>query len=1230
MGPPKSKVSTPVGPELSAIKNLEEKLERMKGVLDDMKNEVRRFSYPNFQSNTTCRNGSNDIPIDEPIPMDDLIVLEGFLDGKRVRVLKDDGCNTNVVSREFFNKNRKNFKWKNCNVEVSHSQKGSVENSSKSIIGATLRIGKHLYKSNWLVANCRYDLLLGMPWHVAHNPCINYDKKIVKVGENELKTDAIEQSGLKVLNLSVKKFRKIMKKNDPYVNVFQLVSEKQFETKNGIGVAMGENSNPGLRKILQKFCTVFQEELPPGLPPERDVDHEIQTEEDAKPPHRPMYQLSPVELKAMKDYVGELLDKGKIRPSKSPYGAPLFFVKEKDKPLRAVVDYRGLNRITKKNNAPLPRSDEMFDMFGDAAVFSKMDLKTGFHQIRVKPEDVEKTAFNTKYGQFEYLVMPMGLCNAPATFQSLMNRIFYDCVDVFMVVYMDDLLIFSKDEKSHLEHLNTVLSRLKDHKLYVSPKKCDFMKSEISFLGMIVGKGGIKVDPKKVEVLKNWPKPNSLTDVRSFMGLLQFFRRFIKDFSKLSAPLTNLTKKGEGILKWDIKCDEAFESLKKAITSAPILVSPDWKKPFRGHIDASNTSVGGTLTQLDDCGKDKVIAFFSKKLNPAELNYTTNDKELLGLIYFLQRFRCYLEGSNFEIFTDNQVLKSFFTKPKLSRREARWLETLGIFGIFPITLKPGKIHVLGDTLSRAPHASMNALEVLNVDLEDVIDGYEDDKFYGSVLKLLKGEEISDEIMRRKILKIKPLFHLNERKLLYCGKLCVPRKAIPTILQLAHDAKTAGHFGYLKTLSRLKNYHWKHKSRDVKNYIQGCLVCQQKKDYLGKKLTDPTSLEVPERRWGSLASDFIVKLPKTKNGFDSITTYVDRLSRRVHFIPSKDSDTAVDVANAFFSNLFKLHGMPDSIVSDRDPKFTSKFWKRLMELCGVKLKMSSSRHPQTDGSSEIMNRMVENYIRCYCNYHQNDWDELLPGAEFAYNSAVSDDLGMTPFEADLGWNPKSPLDLMSSSNHLNETVAEFKERLKETLEDAKFAYQLAKADQSARSSLKYKPHSYKPGDELWISKSLFKDAYSKSQVSDKLSAKRFGPFKVLELIGKNAVRLELPDHVKIHEVVNVMHTVPYHKQPVDISGSVVDKPDPVPAVEGTEFVVDKILSHRKRGRGYQFLTLMKGDPTHEAEWQPMRDFIDKDGTMNENFLSYIKGQGILNGLYEGSVVEGDNRWEAGTV
>jgi len=346
-------------------------------------------------------------------------------------------------------------------------------------------------------------------------------------------------------------------------------------------------------------------------------------------------------------------------------------------------------------------------------------------------------------------------------------------------------------------------------------------------------------------------------------------------------------------------------------------------------------------------------------------------------------------------------------------------------------------------------------------------------------------------------------------------------------------------------------------------VDGCIVCQQFKYTNQKKLNTPTSLEMPERRWGSLATDFIVQLPRTKDGYDAITNWVNRLSRRVHFVKSKTTDTSVNVADSFFSEIFKHHGFPDSIVSDRDSKFTSTFWTRLMDLSSLKLKMSSSRHPQTDGASEIMNRMIENYLRCYCSYHQNDWDKLLPAAEFAYNTAVSEDLGMSPFEMDLGWNPKSALEFISGAESSIESLDELKDKLRNSLEDAKFSYKVAKARQASESSLKYKEPKYQPNDKVWINKSLFTDLYSKSQKSSKLTSRRVGPFIIKELIGKNALRLELPDHFKIHPVVHLSHTIPYVEQPSDISAHVPTRPEPIPMITGDEFEVDKILKHRKR-------------------------------------------------------------------
>ena len=808
---------------IGEVKKVSTEVKKLREQLSASRGEKNLKIQEHFESNAIVR-CDGETTTEGHVPLAPLLVLEGKLNGVSVRVLKDDGCSTNVISPRLLDRWRSQFQVKKSKTVVNHSREGSGEESSEVVLNGTLKFASHTYTSNWVVAECRYDALLGMPWHVANNPRIDYVNRVVQVREEEISVERkrpfVGQKRVTVSNMSVKGFRKLMKKPPPNVQVFQVVLSKSEDDELQKVKLMKQDSRIDL--LLKKYNSVFRSELPDGLPPERAVEHEIDVEDGSKPPHRSLYQLSPAELEAAKEYIEDLLKKGKIRRSKSPYGAPLFFVKEPDK-LRGVVDYRALNRITKKNNAPIPRTDEMFDRIGGARVFSRLDLKTGFHQIRMRQSDIEKTAFNTKYGQFEYLVMPMGACNAPATFQSLMNEIFHDCIDDFLCVYIDDLLIFSKDEKSHLRHLETVLSRLQEHELYVSPKKCALFQEEMDFLGLIIGKNGIKVNPKKVEVLRTWPKPESLTDLRSFLGLLQFFRRFIPKFSSLAAPLTDLTKKESGLNRWDDRCDEAFAKLKTMITEAPILVSPDWKKPFRGHVDASQTAVGGTLTQLDDHGRDRVIAFFSKKLCDAERNYTANDRELLGLVRFLERFRCYLEGSSFEIFTDNQVLKHFFSKPKLSRREARWLETLGNFGVFPINLKPGKIHVLGDVLSRAPHAEeadlfVNDVEVPHIKFEDVIFGYEEDQFFGPIIRALRNEWPDNPKNRLKLEKLVPLFKLENKKLFYMNKVCVPRKCVSTLLQIAHDSQLGGHFKFAKTLSRLSNFHWRHKARDVKQYV----------------------------------------------------------------------------------------------------------------------------------------------------------------------------------------------------------------------------------------------------------------------------------------------------------------------------------------------------------------------------------------------------------------------------
>lgn len=1154
-----------------------------------------------------------------------LLVMKGTFNGLPARVLKDDGCTSNVVSREFASAHEHLLKFSPVLIDVNHSKQGANEIATELIANGTVCIGSYSYTGNWIVADCRYDILLGMPWHTEERPETDYVCRTVRVRKHKLCASPVARSSpFSVTNLGVKRFRKMLRCPAPGVEVFRVVevSSSQFSSSTplaGPKAALLSDEDPEVRALLHEYEDVFQEELPDGLPPARDVDHAIDTLPGSKPPHRPLYQLSPAELVAAREYVDKLLRSGKIRPSRSPFGSPLFFVKEPGRALRGVVDYRGLNRITKRNNAPLPRCDEMFDRLGKARFFSKLDLKTGFHQIRLRPSDIEKTAFNSKYGQFEYLVMPMGLCNAPATFQSLMNRVFHDYIDRFLVVYIDDILIFSNTREEHLEHIRVVLERLRKHRLYASPKKCSFMNEEAEFLGLVVGRDGIRVQPRKVEVIQNWPRPINLTELRSFLGLVQFFRRFIPNFSARAAPLSALLQKRSGIRSWDDRAQAAFADLKSALITAPILVPPDWARPFRVHIDASQFAVGATLTQVDDEGRDRVIAFTSKKLTAAEQNYTANDRELLALVCALQRFRCYLEGSTFDVLTDNQVVKHFLTKKSLNRREARWLDILASFNIREINLVRGKIHVLGDSLSRIPdRLSIQTLQCSPpslLDLRDIVCRYESDQQFGPIFAALHGQWPENPKKRRRLEELVPFFSSHEGQLFYKGKLCVPSHARKSVLELAHDSKLAGHFAFSKTLARLAEFHWKHKTKLVRQYCEGCPVCQQQKDFHGPTLNDPAALPIPTRRWSLLATDFIVKLPTTARGFDAIATWVDRLSRRVRFIACKDTDKAQDVALSFFTQIFPHHGLPDAIISDRDPKFTSQFWEELMKLCGVQLRMSSSKHPQTDGASEVMNRMVENYIRCFCNYEQNDWDLLLPFAEFAYNSAVSEDIGLSPFEVDLGWKPKGPLDTLLRSSTNLESLSDFRDRLKAVMEDAQYAHRLAKAKQIAEASVHYKRATYQVGDSVWVSHKLFRDSYSSAQQSSKLSARRYGPFKITELVGRNAVRLLLPRHIRIHPVVHVSYTKPHRSQPPDLAQKIRSTPVPVDATaEIPLFKVDRILGHRKRGRGYQWLTLMENSATHEAEWQPTRDFVDSDGTLTKAFRTYIVSKNLLPHLH----------------
>ena len=402
--------------------------------------------------------------------------------------------------------------------------------------------------------------------------------------------------------------------------------------------------------VVRDNSDVFPNDLP-GLATDREIEFNIDLLPGTNPISIAPYHMVPTELKELKEQLQELLDKGFIRPSSSPWGAPVLFVKKKDGTMRMCIDYRQLNKVTIKNRYPLPRIDDLFDQLQGASHFSKINLRSGYHQLKIRREDIPKTAFRTRYGHYEFLVLPFGLTNAPAAFMDLMNRVFKPYLDKFVVVFIDDILIYSKSHVEHGEYLKIVLQTLRTHQLYAKLSKCEFWLNSVSFLGYVISKEGVQVDPKKVEAVSNWPRPTNVTEIRSFLGMARYYRRFVKDFSRISVPLTRLIRK-QVKFEWADTCEQSFQKLKDCLTTAPVLALPTDQGGMIMYCDASRVGLGCVLMQ-----NGKVIAYASRQLRRHELNYPTHDLEMAVVIFALKIWRHYLYGEKCEIYTDHKSLQ---------------------------------------------------------------------------------------------------------------------------------------------------------------------------------------------------------------------------------------------------------------------------------------------------------------------------------------------------------------------------------------------------------------------------------------------------------------------------------------------------------------------------------------------------------------------------------------------
>src|SRR5215472_4077424 len=866
--------------------------------------------------------------------------------------------------------------------------------------------------------------------------------------------------------------------------------------------------------VYHAFEKVFLKESFDELPQSRVWDHAIELLPEAEPFSTKLYAISPSEQPELDRFLDENLQSGRIRPSKSPMASPVFFIKKKDGSLRLVQDYRKLNAITVKNSYPLPLIQDLMGKVSKAKIFTKLDVRWGYNNVRIKEGDEWKAAFRTNRGLFEPLVMFFGLTNSPATFQTMMNALFKELIDEgVVVVYIDDILVFTATLEEHRRVVRRVLEILSENNLFLKPEKCIFEVPEVEFLGLIISEGKVRMDPVKVAGVRDWPTPKALVEVQSFLGFANFYRRFIEDFSTVAHPLHALQKKGV-VWRWGKEEEAAFQRLKEKITASPVLTHPDPDRPYSLETDSSDFATGAVLSQACEDSKWRPVGYYSKSLNEVERNYPIHDKEMLSVIRALQEWRHLLEGAKhrFDILNDHRNLTFFATAQNLNRRQARWSLYLSRFD-FQLVHRPGKSSGKPDALSRrADHKTGQednrdkillpsrlfvaatggiVLEGLETELMERIKKCEDKdeavvrafKELGSTRGVLRGTEWSEE----------------GGVILFNGKVYVPRdpQLRHDIVRQHHDAAIAGHPGRWKTLELVtRNFWWPGISRYVAGYVKGCDACNRTKIFPAAPAGRLMPNSIPTDRWQVVTVDLVTDLPICQ-GYDTIWVAVDRLSKRIHIAPTTKDLDSVGHARLFRDHVWRHHGLPDQVISDRGPQFVRSFTRELNRLLGIETRASTAFHPQTDGQTERVNMEIEQYLRMFCNQRQDDWTEWLPLAEFAYNNRVHSSTRHTPFELDTGRHPRMGIEPRRTSRV--EAATEFADRMARTILETQSALKQA-ADDMARyyDADRKEAEEFKVGDKVWLDAKNIKTQRPVKKVDDRW----FGPFKISKVVNRN--------------------------------------------------------------------------------------------------------------------------------
>ena len=875
------------------------------------------------------------------------------------------------------------------------------------------------------------------------------------------------------------------------------------------------------------------------------VEHEIETG-TANPIRQRPRRLPVHKFWQAEQEIKKMCELGVIERSNSPWCSPVVLVTKKSGDVRFCIDYRALNEVTKKDCYPLPNLMEALECLEEACWFSVLDLRSGYWQIKMSEHDKEKTAFSIGKGLWQFTVMPFGLCNAVATFQRLMEKVLTGLVPKCCVVYVDDILVFGKELSEARDNLKLVLGRLKEAGLTLAGDKCKILQNEVKFLGHVINGDGIAMDPDKIKIVSQWPEPKNVRELRGFLGLTGYYRRFIRDYAEITEPLNRLLESARPFEFRDQQ-REAMQTLVEALTSEPILIRPDLSKEFIVDADASDIGIGVVLSQRVD-GYERVVSYYGKGLTRNERNYCTTRKELLALVKGLKKFRHYLLGKPFVVRTDHSALQWLRNFKEPEGQVARWLEMLQEYD-FVVCHRKGKMHQNADALSRRPCMMENCKSCLRKEERwginrMVIDvRWEINQNRDPVISTVLGK-MAEVVERPNMIEMGPmdkelltlwgewnslkiiegvLYRKVEKKFGDIWQLVIPKENRLDVLKEAHAGRSSGHLGSERTFERIRaRFYWPGYRSHVDRFCASCRECLSRNPP-GKYAVMPLGLRVVGRPFERVAIDILGPLRISRRGHRYILVISDYFTKWVEAFPMV-SQEAPEVVTKLCEEFVCRFGVPSELHSDQGRNFESLVMAQMCELLGIRKTRTTPFRPQSDGMVERFNRTLAEMLTKVIERSQENWDDCLPYVMLAYRTSVHSSTGFSPASVLLGLEPRLPLDLMVPSLPMEEVmygefVANHKEHLEIVRNEVRVNLREVGRKMKARFDVGINQPNILVGDRVWVLSTT-----RVKGLSQKLRARWRGPFEVLKVINEQLVR------VRMGRKHSVMHRSRLKKDP----------------------------------------------------------------------------------------------------